>query len=220
VAGVRHRIRVLLVDDDALVRSGLSIMLDGAGDLEVVGEAGDGDEVGRAVDAHHPDVILMDVRMRRIDGITATRWVRARPEPPEVIVLTTFDTDEHILDALSAGASGFLLKDAPPNEIVEAIERVAAGESILSPTITRRLMQRVAAGADTARRAQETLAVLTEREREVAVAVGHGLSNAEIAATLHMSTATVKAHVSSILAKLHAPNRTHLALVVHDAGLA
>jgi DNA-binding NarL/FixJ family response regulator len=125
-----------------------------------------------------------------------------------------------ILDALSAGASGFLPKDAAPAQIVEAIERVAAGESILAPTVTRRLMQRVAADVDTARRAQETLAGLTEREREVTVAVGRGLSNAEIAVTLHMSTATVKAHVSSILTKLHSPNRTHLALIVHDAGLA
>ena len=158
VARVRRPIRVLLVDDDALVRSGLSMMLDGARNLEVVGEVGDGDEVGRAVDVHRPDVILMDVRMRRVDGITATRRVRARPDPPEVIVLTTFDTDEHILDALRAGASGFLLKDAAPAQIVEAIERVAAGESILSPTVTRWLMQRVAADADTARRAQETLA--------------------------------------------------------------
>ena len=211
---------MLLVDDDALVRSGLSMMLDGARNLEVVGEVGDGDEVGRAVDVHRPDVILMDVRMRRVDGITATRRVRARPDPPEVIVLTTFDTDEHILDALRAGASGFLLKDAAPAQIVEAVERVAAGESILSPTVTRWLMQRVAADADTARRAQETLAGLTERERDVALAVGRGLSNADIAAELNMSTATVKAHVSSVLAKLHAPNRTHLALLVHDAGLS
>jgi DNA-binding NarL/FixJ family response regulator len=217
---VRRPIRVLLVDDDAVVRSGLSMMLDGAQNLEIVGEVGDGDEVARAIDTHRPDVILMDVRMRHVDGITATRRLRARPDPPEVIVLTTFDTDEHILDALSAGASGFLLKDAAPAQIVEAIERVAAGQSILSPTVTRRLMTRVAADADSARRAQETLAALTEREREVAVAVGRGLSNAEIAAELYMSTATVKAHVSSALAKLHFSNRTHLALVVHDAGLA
>jgi DNA-binding NarL/FixJ family response regulator len=141
--------RVLIVDDDALVRAGLSMMLDGADGIAVVGEAADGDQVAAAVAAHSPDVVLMDLRMPRVDGITATRQVRARPHPPEVIVLTTFDTDENVLHALRAGASGFLLKDSPPRQIAEAIRRVAAGDPIRSPKITRRLMDRAAAEAGT-----------------------------------------------------------------------
>jgi DNA-binding NarL/FixJ family response regulator len=131
--GAADEIRVLLVDDDALVRAGLSMMLNGAGDLVIVGEAGDGDQVPAAVAKHKPDVVLMDLRMPRVDGITATRRLRAAPQPPEVIVLTTFDADENVLGALRAGASGFLLKDAPPAQIAEAIRRVAAGDPILSP---------------------------------------------------------------------------------------
>ena len=133
MSGAADEIRVLLVDDDALVRAGLSMMLNGAGDLVIVGEAGDGDQVPAAVAKHKPDVVLMDLRMPRVDGITATRRLRAAPQPPEVIVLTTFDADENVLGALRAGASGFLLKDAPPAQIAEAIRRVAAGDPILSP---------------------------------------------------------------------------------------
>ena len=133
VADMTARTRVLLVDDDALVRAGLSMMLDGADGIAIVGEAADGDQVAAAVEAHSPDVVLMDLRMPRVDGITATRRLRARPQPPEVIVLTTFDADENVLGALRAGASGFLLKDAPPGQIAEAIRRVAAGDPILSP---------------------------------------------------------------------------------------
>ncbi len=135
-------IRVLVVDDDALVRASLEMMLDGAHGISVVGQAADGDEVPAAIDAHFPDLVLMDLRMPRVDGIVATRRVRARTNPPEVVVLTTFDTDENVLHALRAGASGFLLKDTPPAQIVEAVRRVAAGDPILSPAITRRLMDR------------------------------------------------------------------------------
>jgi DNA-binding NarL/FixJ family response regulator len=213
-------IRVLIVDDDALVRSGLSMLLGVTDDIRVVAEAADGEAVGPAVDAYAPDVVLMDIRMPKLDGLAATERLRARDRAPEVIVLTTFDADEHVLKALRAGASGFLLKDTPPEQIVAAIRRVAAGEMMLSPTVTRRLVQHVAeSGADARRsRAREALAQLTEREREVALAVGEGKSNADIAAQLYMSLATVKGHVSTVLAKLELNNRVQLALLVNDAG--
>jgi len=217
VAGVT--IKVLLVDDDALVRAGLTMMLDGANGIEVVGEAADGDQVPAAVDAHAPDVVLMDLRMPRTDGITATRRLRARPRAPEVIVLTTFDADENVLGGLRAGASGFLLKDSPPARIVEAIRRVAAGDPILSPEITRRLMDRAAAQAGARERARAALATLTPREHEVAVGVARGETNAEIAARLFMSLATVKSHITHILNKLALTNRTQIALLAHDADL-
>jgi DNA-binding NarL/FixJ family response regulator len=212
-------IRVLVVDDDALVRAGLTMMLDGADGMVVVGEAGDGAQVPAALDAHPTDVVLMDIRMPKVNGIVATRHARARARPPEVIVLTTFDTDENVLRAMRAGASGFLLKDSPPAEIADAVRRVAAGDPILSPTITRRLMDRAATEAGAYDRARSALAALSAREREVAVAVGHGRTNAEIAASLHLSVATVKAHITRILTKLDLGNRTQIALLTHDAGL-
>ncbi|MFF4234396.1 response regulator [Actinomadura geliboluensis] len=219
MAGVTRPLRVLIVDDDALVRAGLSMMLDGAGGITVAGEAADGAEVPAAADAHAPDVVLMDLRMPRVDGITATRRLRARPNPPEVIVLTTFDSDEDILRALRAGAGGFLLKDTPPGAIVDAVQRVAAGDPILSPSVTRRLMDRAATEAGAHQRARAALARLSPRENEVALEVARGRSNADIAAELFMSVATVKAHVSSVLTKLDLDNRTQIALLVHDAGL-
>lgn len=220
MAGVTRPLRVLVVDDDALVRAGLSMMLDGIHGITVVGEAADGAEVPAAADAHAPDVVLMDLRMPRVDGITATRRLRSRRRPPEVIVLTTFDTDENILRALRAGAAGFLLKDTPPPKIVEAIRQVAAGDPILSPRITRRLMDRAAVQAGAYERARAALSALSPRESEVVVAVARGHSNAEIAAELQMSVATVKAHVSNVLTKLGLDNRTQVALLAHDAGLA
>ena len=212
-------VRVLVVDDDALVRSGLTMMLDGAGGLRVVGEAGDGDQVQAALDAHPTDVVLMDIRMPNVNGIAATERVRARRDPPEVIVLTTFDSDENVLRALRAGASGFLLKDSPPARIAAAVHRVAAGEPMLSPAITRRLMDRAATGADAYTRARTALAALSAREHDVAVAVGRGRTNAEIAVELHVGVATVKAHITRVLTKLAVGNRTQIALLVHDAGL-
>ena len=214
-------IRVLLVDDDALVRSGLRMMLAGAAQLAVVGEAEDGRGVLPAVDRHHPDVVLMDIRMPRLDGIAATRLLRAQPRPPAVIVLTTFDADELVVRALQAGASGFLLKDAAPADIVRAIESVHAGEGTLSPAIARRLIALVAGDHGEATRreqARQRLASLTPREYEVATAVGQGLSNADIAGRLHMSTATVKAHVSRLLVKLDVHNRVQIALLVQRAA--
>ncbi len=220
VNGPARPIRVLLVDDDALVRSGLRLMLSGAPAIEVVGEAEDGREVLGAVDAHRPDVVLMDIRMPELDGVAATRLLRTQPSPPAVLVLTTFDADELVLRALRAGAAGFLLKDTPPGEIVKAIELVDAGDSMLSPAVARRLIALVAgdgAAAERGERARERLGRLSAREREVALAVGQGRANAEIAADLHMSVATVKAHVSRLLVKLEAENRVQIALLVQDA---
>jgi DNA-binding NarL/FixJ family response regulator len=214
-------IRVLLVDDDALVRAGLRMMLAGAGQLEVVGEAEDGRGVLPAVDLHHPDVVLMDIRMPRLDGIAATRLLRAQPRPPAVLVLTTFDADELVIRALQAGAAGFLLKDAAPGDIVRAIESVYAGEGTLSPAIARRLIALVAGDQGEATRreqARQRLASLTPREHDVAGAVGRGLSNADIAGQLHMSTATVKAHISRLLVKLNVDNRVQIALLVQRAA--
>jgi DNA-binding NarL/FixJ family response regulator len=214
-------IRVLLVDDDALVRSGLRMMLAGAESVQVVGEAADGREVLGAVDLHRPDVVLMDIRMPQLDGIAATRLLAAQPHPPAVLVLTTFDADELVLRALQAGAAGFLLKHTPPADIVRAIELVHAGDSMLSPTVTRRLISMVAGDSDAGARteqARERLAALSPRERDVARAVGLGQGNAEIAATLHLSVATVKGHVSRLLDKLDVNNRVQIALLVQAAG--
>jgi DNA-binding NarL/FixJ family response regulator len=214
-------IGVLVVDDDALVRAGLSMILSGAEDLRIVGEAGDGSEVAAAVDRLAPDVVLMDIRMPGMDGLAATEELRRRPGAPEIIILTTFDADEYVLRALRAGASGFLLKDTPPADIVRAVRLVAAGEAMLSPAVTRRLLTHVTDPALAGRkaRATELLDRLSERERSVALAIGQGKSNAEISGELYMSVATVKAHVSRLLTKLELTNRVQVALLTHDAGL-
>ena len=219
-AGTVGPIRVLLVDDDALVRAALSMMLGGSEHLLVVGEAGDGGQVPAAVARLRPDVVLMDLRMPKVDGITATGRLRSAPRPPEVIVLTTFDADEDVLGALRAGASGFLLKDSPPPEIVGAIRRVAAGEPMLSPAVTRRLMRRAVVQETASHQARAQLDSLSPRERDVVRAIAEGQTNAEIATSLFMSVPTVKAHVTHILTKLALTNRTQIALLAHDAGLA
>ncbi|UQX04844.1 response regulator transcription factor [Streptomyces sp. RerS4] len=196
-------------------------MLGGADDIDVVAEAADGAQVPALVAAYRPDVVLMDIRMPGVDGLTATEALRARPEAPEVLVLTTFHTDLHVLRALRAGAAGFLLKDTPPSEIVAALRTVAAGDPVLSPAVTRRLIEQVAAGDggqdSRAAAARARLDSLGAREREVALAVGRGLSNAEIARTLHLALPTVKTHVSRILTRLDLNNRVQIALLVHDA---
>jgi DNA-binding NarL/FixJ family response regulator len=224
VAGVTtpgEIIDVLVVDDDPVVRFGLTMMLRGAPDLRLVAEASDGAEAVALAARHTPDVVLMDIRMPGTDGLTATETLRRRPAPPHVIVLTTFDADAHVLRALRAGAAGFLLKDTPPDELVDAIRLAAQGRPVLSPEVTRRLIDRVAeSGQDTRRTAaRRRLGVLADRERAVAIAVGTGRSNAEIAATEHISLATVKTHVSAILTKLDLNNRVQVALLVHDADL-
>ena len=212
-------IRVLLVDDDALVRAGLRMILSSSDEIEVVGEAADGADAVAAVQTHRPDVVLMDIRMPVLDGIAATSAVRRLPSPPHVIVLTTFQADEQVMSALRAGADGFLLKDTEPKEIVNAIRLVAAGEAMLSPSVTRTLLSHLGndEAADRRRAAAERLDSLTDREREVATAVASGASNAEIGASLFMSEATVKAHVSRLLTKLDLANRVQIAILVHDA---
>jgi DNA-binding NarL/FixJ family response regulator len=216
---VANVIRVLIVDDDPLVRAGLTMMLGEFDDLEVAGAVADGDEVIGATNRLRPDVVLMDIRMPQVDGLTATERLRARREPPEVIVLTTFDTDRHIRRALRAGASGFLLKHTPPARIAEAIRLVAAGEPMLSPDVFRRVLAFAAEPEPDPRRekARELIGRLSEGERSVAALVGQGRTNAEISHELLMSTATVKAYMTRILTKLDLTNRVQVALLVHDA---
>jgi DNA-binding NarL/FixJ family response regulator len=213
-------IRVLLADDDPLVRTGLKMMLRGADGIEVVGEAADGAQVAAAVREHRPGVVLMDIRMPVMDGLAATRALHRRgAQAPQVIVLTTFDEHRLVLEAVRAGAAGFLVKHAAPEEIVEAVRRAARGEPALSPSAARALIEHAAAGpGNRAEHARQQLTRLTEREREVADAVAQGLSNTEIGARLHLSVGTVKAHLSSALAKLELDNRVQLALLTHDAG--
>ncbi|WUT00171.1 response regulator transcription factor [Streptomyces sp. NBC_00708] len=217
-------VRLLIIDDDPLVRAGLTLMLGGADDIDIVGEGADGSQAAALVDRLRPDVVLMDIRMPVLDGLSATELLRGRPDAPEIVVLTTFHADEQVLRAIRAGAAGFVLKDTPPAQIVESVRRVAAGDPVLSPAVTRQLMARAAGPGqeervDRTARARERLALLADREREVAVAVGQGRSNAEIAATLYLSVATVKTQVSRILAKFGFNNRVQIALLVHDAGL-
>jgi DNA-binding NarL/FixJ family response regulator len=214
------RVRVLLVDDDALVRAGLRMILSTAEDLELVGEADDGAWAVAAVREHRPDIVLMDIRMPLMDGITATAALRRLDAPPQVIVLTTFQADEQVMSALRAGASGFLLKDTPPTEIINAVRLVASGEAMLSPSVTRTVLAHVgdAQASERRRAAVQLLATLTDREREVADAVGSGASNAQVAAALFMSEATVKAHVSRLFTKLGVNNRVQIAILVHDAA--
>ena len=210
-------IRVLVVDDDPMVRRLLRTILR-PDDIDVVAEAADGDEVVTAVQAHHPDVVLMDLRMPRVDGVAATRAVRALPDPPGVIAMTSFDTEAVILDAVHADASGFLAKDASPDEIVSAVRAVARGEGALSPRAARVVMAQVhAAPNSSGRDAAAKVATLTERELDVARLVAQGLSNAEIAQRLFLGEATVKTHLSAATAKLGVSNRVQLAVVVSQS---
>jgi DNA-binding NarL/FixJ family response regulator len=210
-------VRVLLVDDDALVRGGLTMMLGAFDGIEVAGAVADGADVPAAVRTHRPHVVLMDIRMPGVDGLTATESLRGAPEPPEVIVLTTFDTDTHVLRAMRAGASGFLLKHTPPADIARAVRRVAAGEPMLSPEVLRRLIRQVTDDHPARDTARGALAGLSPGERDVALLVAQGRTNQEIGTALRMSTATVKAYVSRILTKLALTNRVQVALLVHDA---
>lgn len=213
-------IRVLVVDDDALVRGGLRLLLGGAPDIELVGDASDGDEVVEAVRTTSPHVVLMDVRMARVDGISAIRMLRASEidSPPAVIVLTTFRTDATVLEALRAGAAGFLLKHTPPAEIVEAIRTAAAGQPTVSPDVLRQLIDHVASSTEVSpAHRPDPLAPLTVRERDVALAVAQGLGNADIADRLFISHGSVKAHISSALTKLGLDNRIQLAILAHES---
>ena len=209
-------IRVLLVDDDPLVRSGLRLMLRSAPDIEVVGEAADGAAAVTAAAELVPDVVLMDIRMPGTDGVTATAAIRAAMTTPRVVALTTFDADELVRQAITAGAVGYLVKDTPPAEIINAVRAVAAGQGVLSPAVTRPLLDLVHDTA-AAGRPKPGLEVLTERERAVALAVADGATNAEIARQLYVSAATVKAAVSRILTKLELGNRVQIAVVVRNS---
>ena len=217
----QRRIRVLLVDDEELVRFGLRTVLEAAGDVDVVGEAGDGAAAVAAARELRPDVVLTDIRMPGTDGLTATREILALPDPPQVAVLTTFHVDEYVYAALAAGAAGFLLKDTPPREIAAAVRAVADGTATLSPAVTAGLIASYVDRRTVPRRAEalQRVATLSEREREVLSMLGSGGSNAELARQLFVSEATVKTYVSRLLTKLDLANRTQAAILAHEAGL-
>ncbi|WP_326565017.1 response regulator transcription factor [Amycolatopsis rhabdoformis] len=212
-------IKVLLLDDEVLVRSGIRMILESDPEIRVVAEAGDGKGVADLVAEHRPDVVLTDIQMPGVDGLEVTRVVTALPDAPAVVVLTTFDLDEYVHTALRRGATGFLLKDTPPRDLVNAVHVVRRGEAMLSPAVTRRLLGEFATGG-AVESAKARLTALTSREREVAVAVAEGWSNAVIAGHLGVSEATVKVHLGRIMSKVEAANRTQVAILVHDAGLA
>ncbi|WP_433429132.1 response regulator [Nonomuraea sp. CA-141351] len=213
-------IKVVIVDDDPMVRTGLRLILGGEPDLDLVGEAGDGRQAMAVIRDLRPDVVLMDLRMPQQDGLTTIELLLGRPAPPRILVLTTFDADDMVLRALQLGAAGFLLKDTPPPKMIEAVRTVARGEPVLSPSVAQQVIAaatgRYAAEVPEARR---ELARLTEREREVAIELARGSSNAEIAKSLSVSVATVKANITRIFAKLGTDNRVHVAMKVRDAGL-
>jgi len=213
-------VRVVLVDDQTLVRTGFRLMLDETGDIEVVGEAADGSRALSVVTRTRPDVVLMDVRMPGLDGIEATRRIRSGPHPAKVIILTTFDLDEYVLAGLRAGASGFLLKDALAADLISAVRVVAAGEAVAAPSVTRRLIAHYLGSAPPRAAADQRLAALTAREREVLTLVTRGLANAEIASALTLSESTVKTHLGRILAKLGLRDRVQAVILGYECGLA
>ncbi|MFG3696619.1 response regulator [Micromonospora sp. NPDC047620] len=212
-------IRVLVVDDQPVVRAGFAAIVDAEPDLTVVGEAADGADALDQAARSRPDVVLMDIRMPGMDGLTATARLTADPDGPRVLVLTTFDLDAHVFEALRVGASGFLLKDAQPVDLLHAIRVVAAGDGLLAPTVTRRLIDAFATGALTPPAEPAELAALTAREREVFVRLAAGLTNAEIGAQLGVATGTVKAHVNTLLGKLGARDRVQATIRAYDLGL-
>ena len=214
-------IKVLLVDDEGLVRSGFRLLLEVEDDIEVVGEATNGSEAVERARVTRPDVVLMDIRMPQVDGIRATREIAATTglQDVRVLILTTYDTDAYVFEGLQAGASGFLLKDAGPAELLHAIRVIAAGDALLAPRITRRLIAQFAARRKAAERSEERLAVLTDREREVLALVGRGMSNEEIGSALFLSPATARTHVSHAMGKLGARDRAQLVVVAYQTGL-
>jgi len=216
-----HPIRVLLVDDEGLVRSGFKSLLDAEDGIEVVGEAANGGQAVEQARATRPDVVLMDIRMPKLDGIEATRQIATTSglQHVRILILTTYDTDAYVFEGLQAGASGFLLKDAGPAELIHGIRVVAAGDSLLAPRITRRLIAQFTAKRTADQAAEERLAALTEREREVLALVGQGMSNDEIGAELFLSPATARTHVSHAMGKLGARDRAQLVVIAYQTGL-
>jgi DNA-binding NarL/FixJ family response regulator len=212
-------IKVLLADDEDLVRSGLRTILSSADDIEVVAECDDGHYVADLARQHRPAVVLLDIRMRTTDGLTALRRLRSLPDPPAVAMLTTFDVDEYVQEALRVGANGFLLKDTEPDQLIKAVRDLARGGAVLDPKVAARVLSTVADGERAADPARRLLAALSEREREVVTLIGQGLSNAEIGSELHLSEATVKGYVSAVLGKIGAVNRVQAALVAYRGGL-
>ena len=212
-------IRLVLADDQTLVRGAFRMMLDSEPDIEVVGEAADGREAVEQSRLRRPDVVLMDVRMPGLDGIEATRTLLSGESPPRVLMLTTFDLDEYVYDAMRAGASGFMLKNAPPEQLADAVRTVAAGEALLAPSITRRLIEAFVQRPRVAEGKPDRLAELTARELDVLRQVARGLSNAEIAGELYLSEATVKTHVNRILRKLELRDRTQAAVLAYETGV-
>jgi DNA-binding NarL/FixJ family response regulator len=212
-------IKVLLADDEDLVRSGLRTILSSADDIDVVAECDDGLYVADLARQHRPHVVLLDIRMRTADGLSALRRVRALPEPPAVAMLTTFDVDEYVQEALRMGANGFLLKDTEPGQLIKAVRDLARGGAVLDPKVAARVLSAVADGERAAEPARRLLASLSDREREVVTLIGQGLSNAEIGNELHLSEATVKGYVSAVLGKIGAVNRVQAALVAYRGGL-
>ena len=214
-------ITVVIVDDQPLIRTGLRTMIEHAADLEIVGEAEDGEKAVALARRHRPDVVLMDIRMPLVDGIEATRRITADPDlgNVRVLMLTTFDLDDYVYAAIRAGASGFMLKDARPEDILSAVRVVAAGDALLAPSITRRLISELAVRPIDVPSPPAELGALTEREREVLALVGRGLSNAEIAERLYVSPATAKTHVSHIMTKLYARDRAQLVVLAYESGL-
>ena len=213
-------IRVLIADDHALLRNGLRGMLDAQEDMEVVGEAQDGAEAVEEALRLHPDVLIMDIRMPRVDGIEATRRLMAHPEgAPRILVLTTFDLDEYVYEALHAGAAGFMLKDAPPRQLAEAVRTVAAGDALLAPAVTQRLIERHVRRPPSDAVRRERFAELTERELEVLQLLTRGLSNLEIGEQLFLSEATVKTHVTRVLGKLGVRDRVQAVVLAYESGL-
>ena len=212
-------IRVLVADDQALVRGGFRSILETQTDMDVVGEAEDGQHAVELTASSLPDVVLMDIRMPRLDGIAATSAILARPSPPKVLILTTFDLDEYVYDALRAGASGFLLKSAPPRELADAIRTVASGDALLAPQITRRLIEDFVARPRRTATPGPAFDRLTPRETEVLMLIAVGLSNAEIAARLYLSEPTVKTHATRVFAKLNVRDRVHAVVLAYESGL-
>jgi DNA-binding NarL/FixJ family response regulator len=213
-------INILLADDDELTRTGLRLIIDSDPDLSVVGEATDGQEAIHFARALGPDVVVMDIRMPRLDGLEATRQIlEAGGERPRILILTTFELDEYVFGALRAGAGGFLLKRSSPEDLTEAIKVVAAGESLLAPSVTRRLIQEFVQLATPPTIPASSLDVLTQREREVLILVGRGLSNSELSAHLYISEATVKTHIKRILMKLGLRDRVQAVVVAYETGL-